>query len=48
MLNIGPLELLMLAVIVLLVVRPQDLPQTARSVARTLNELKRLVGQIKK
>ena len=41
MFNLGFTELLVLAVIGLLVLGPEQLPQVARKLARILNELKR-------
>lgn len=41
MLNIGPLEFLVIITIALLVVGPRELPQVARKIARFLGELRR-------
>lgn len=41
MFNIGFVELIILAVIGLLVLGPEELPQLARKAAKTLNDLKR-------
>lgn len=47
MFNLGFSELLILAVIVLIFIGPQELPEIARVVGRMLNELKRASSDIK-
>ncbi len=46
MFNIGFSELIILAVIGLLVIGPEQLPEMARKVAKLLNELKRAKDEI--
>lgn len=46
MFNIGFTELLILSVIGLLVIGPEQLPELARKVAKVLNELKRAKDEI--
>lgn len=48
MFNFGFSELLLLGAIALLVIGPKQLPEVARALARTLNELKRATGDIGK
>ncbi|MGH2755545.1 MAG: Sec-independent protein translocase protein TatB [Actinomycetota bacterium] len=45
--SIGPLEIMVVAVIALIVFGPQRLPEIARSVGRALNELKRQASDIR-
>ena len=40
MFNIGPMELMVILVIALVVLGPQKLPETARSVGKGMRELK--------
>lgn len=44
---IGPLEILAIAVIALIVFGPEKLPDIARTVARTLGELRRMATDMK-
>lgn len=45
--SIGPLEIMVVAVVALIVFGPQRLPEIARSVGRALNELKRQASDIR-
>jgi len=45
--SIGPLEIMVVAVIALIVFGPQRLPEIARTVGRALNELKRQASDIR-
>jgi sec-independent protein translocase protein TatA len=42
--NIGPMELMIVAVIVLLVLGPRRLPDAGRSLGRGLREFKQAIG----
>ena len=42
--NIGPMELMIVAVIVLLVLGPKRLPDASRSLGRGLREFKQAIG----
>ncbi len=44
--SIGPLEILMVAVIALIVFGPEKLPDMARTVARTIGEMRRMASDI--
>lgn len=46
--QIGPLEIVMVALIALVVFGPQKLPSMARSAAKTLNELRRAAADMKR
>ena len=48
MFDIGFSEMIMLAVIALVAIGPKQLPEVARVVGRTLNELKRATGDLTK
>lgn len=45
--QIGPLEILVVAAVALIVFGPQRLPEIARSVGKTLGELRRVAGEVK-
>lgn len=45
--QIGPLEILVVAAVALIVFGPQRLPEIARSVGKTLGELRRVAGEMK-
>ena len=45
--SIGPMEIMVVAVIALIVFGPQRLPEIARTVGRALNELKRQASDIR-
>lgn len=45
--QIGPLEILVVAVIALIVFGPQRLPEIARSIGRTLADLRRTAGEFR-
>jgi Tat protein translocase TatB subunit len=45
--SIGPLEIMVVAVVALIVFGPQRLPEIARSIGRALNELKRQADDIR-
>src|SRR5205823_11366564 len=47
MLNIGPLELMVILLVALLVVGPQRLPEVGRSVAKVLRELRRQTDEVR-
>ena len=46
MFDIGFSEMILLAAIALLVIRPKDLPEVARVVGRFLNDLKRTANEL--
>jgi sec-independent protein translocase protein TatB len=45
--SLGPLEILVVAVLALVVFGPDRLPDIARTVGRTLSELKRMASEVK-
>ena len=45
--QIGPMEIMVVAIVALIVFGPQRLPDIARTVGRTLNELKRQASDIR-
>jgi Tat protein translocase TatB subunit len=45
--SIGPLEILVVAVIALVVFGPEKLPDIARTIGRTLNELRRQADDLR-
>ncbi|HET7483695.1 MAG TPA: twin-arginine translocase TatA/TatE family subunit [Actinomycetota bacterium] len=45
--QIGPLEIMVVAIVALVVFGPQKLPEIARTVGRTLNELRRIADDVK-
>ena len=45
--QIGPLEILVVAVIALIVFGPEQLPTMARSIGKAFNEFKRQAGEIR-
>jgi Tat protein translocase TatB subunit len=45
--QLGPLEILMIAVVALVVFGPEKLPDIARTVARTLGELRRVASEVR-
>jgi len=47
MLNIGPLELMVILLVALLVVAPQRLPEVGRSAAKVLRELRRQTDEVR-
>lgn len=47
MFNLGFSELILLAIIALIFIGPKQLPELARTLGRTLNELKRATGDLK-
>ncbi len=44
---IGPMEIIVVAVVALIVFGPQRLPEIARTIGRTLNEFKRQAADIR-
>lgn len=48
MFNIGFSELIIILIVTLLVVGPNELPKVARSLAKTINELKKSRAEIEK
>lgn len=46
--QIGPLEIMMVALVALLVFGPEKLPDMARSAGRTLNSVRRAAGEMKR
>ena len=47
MLNIGPMELMVILLVALIVVGPQRLPEVGRSVAKALRELRRQTDEVR-
>ena len=45
--QLGPLEILTVAVIALVVFGPQRLPEIARNVGKAINELRRMSAEVK-
>jgi sec-independent protein translocase protein TatB len=45
--QIGPLEIIVVAVLALIVFGPQRLPEIARTVGRFLNEMRRMANEVK-
>jgi Tat protein translocase TatB subunit len=45
--QIGPLEILVVAMIALIVFGPEKLPGIARSIGKALNELRRMASEVK-
>ncbi len=45
--SLGPLEILVVAVLALIVFGPERLPEIARTLGRTLNELKRMAAEVR-
>lgn len=45
--QIGALEILLVGVIALIVFGPQRLPEIARTIGRTLNELRKQAGEVR-
>lgn len=45
--SLGPLEILVVAVLALIVFGPERLPEIARTLGRTLNELKRMASEVR-
>jgi Tat protein translocase TatB subunit len=45
--SIGPLEILMVGAIALIVFGPQRLPEMARTVGRTLSQLRRMASDVR-
>ena len=47
MLNIGPLEIIVIFVVALLVIGPKRLPELARAIGRAVGEFKRATDELK-
>ena len=47
MLNVGPLELLVVVAVALIVVGPERLPELARSVGRALRQLRQVQDEVR-
>ena len=47
MFNIGPLELLVIALVALLVVGPEKLPKLAKNIAKIYRELNNIIYKVK-
>ena len=45
--SLGPLEILVVAVLALIVFGPERLPDIARTIGRTLNEVKRMASEVR-
>ena len=45
--SLGPLEILVVAVLALIVFGPERLPDIARTIGRTLSELRRMASDVK-
>lgn len=45
--QLGPLEILTVAVIALVVFGPQRLPEIARNIGKAVNELRRMTAEVK-
>jgi sec-independent protein translocase protein TatB len=45
--QVGPLEIIVVAVLALIVFGPQRLPEIARTVGRFLNEMRRMANEVK-
>jgi sec-independent protein translocase protein TatB len=45
--QVGPLEIIVVAVLALIIFGPQRLPEIARTVGRALNELRRMANEVK-
>ena len=45
--EIGPLEIVVVAVVALIVFGPEKLPGIARSIGKTLSELRRMASEVK-
>ena len=45
--QIGPLEILVVAMLALIVFGPEKLPGMARSIGKTINELRRMATEVK-
>ena len=45
--SLGPLEILVVGVLALLVFGPERLPDIARTIGRTLSELRRMASEVK-
>ena len=45
--QVGPLEILMVLVVALIVFGPEKLPGMARTVGRTMNQLRRMADEVK-
>ncbi|HWL65531.1 MAG TPA: Sec-independent protein translocase protein TatB [Actinomycetota bacterium] len=45
--QIGPLEIVVVAMIALIVFGPEKLPGLARSIGRAMNELRRMASEVK-
>ena len=47
MFNIGPLELIVIFIVVLLIIGPKKLPELARALGRALGEFKRATDELR-
>jgi len=47
MINIGPLELIVIFIVVLLVIGPKKLPELARALGRAIGEFKKATEELK-
>lgn len=45
--SLGPLEILVVGVLALIVFGPERLPEIARTLGRTLNELRRMASEVR-
>jgi Tat protein translocase TatB subunit len=45
--SLGPLEILVVGVLALIVFGPERLPDIARTIGRTLNELRRMASEVR-
>lgn len=45
--SLGPLEILVVGVLALIVFGPERLPDIARTIGRTLSELRRMAGEVR-
>ncbi len=45
--SIGPLEILTIAVVALVVLEPERLPEIARNIGKAVNELRRMTSDMK-
>ena len=47
MINIGPLELIVIFIVILLVIGPKQLPELARALGRAIGEFKKATEELK-
>ena len=45
--QVGPLEVLVVAVLALIILGPQKLPEVARTVGRFISEMRRMAGEVR-